>query len=122
MVLSLLVVAAICTAVGIGVGVSLNPRRSEQPEPSGLSSDTTVTQEQLQGEYYGTEGGIRFSSTVNATHVVLSITTTSGEYVVYIIHPLASNMTMMIVNDTNFMVMENDLQDHIDYDDYVIPK
>ena len=121
-VLSLLAIAVICTAIGIGVGVSLNHSRSEQSTPNGLSSDTTVTQEQLQGEYYGTEGGIRFSSTVNATHVMLSITTTSGEYVVYIIHPLASNMTMMGVNDTNFMVMEKDQQDHIDYDDYVIPK
>ena len=121
-VLSLLAIAAICTAIGIGVGVSLNRSRSEQPEPSGLSSDTTVTQEQLQGEYYGTEGGIRFSSTVNATHVVLSVTTTSGEHIVYIIHPLVSNMTMMGVNGTNFMLMENNQQDHIDYDEYVIPR
>ena len=121
-VLSLLAIAVICTAIGIGVGLSLTRGRSDQPSPSGLSSDTTVTQEQLQGEYYGTEGGIRFSSTVNATYVVLSITTTTGEYVLYIVHPLASNMTMMGVNDTNFLVMENDQKDHIDYDDYVIPK
>ena len=121
-VLSILAIAVICTAIGIGVGVSLLHSKSEQPSPSGLSSDTTVTQEQLQGEYYGTQGGIRFSSTVNATYVVLSITTTSGEHIVYIVHPLSSNMTMMGVNDTNFMVMENDLQDRIDYDDYVIPK
>ena len=121
-VLSILAITVICTAIGIGVGVSLTRSRSDQPPPSGLSSDTTVTQEQLQGEYYGTEGGIRFSSTVNVTYVVLSITTANGEHIVYIVHPLASNMTMMGVNDTNFMVMENDLQDHIDYDDYVIPK
>ena len=121
-VVSLLAITIICTAIGIGVGVSLTRSRSDQLSTSGLSSDTTVTQEQLQGEYYGTEGGIRFSSTVNATYVVLSITTTSGEHVVYIVHPLASNMTMMGVNDTNFLVMEKDQQDHIDYDDYVIPK
>ena len=121
-VLCVLAIAAICTAIGIGVGVSLNRSRSEQSPPSGLSSDTTVTQEQLQGEYYGSEGGIRFSTTVNATYVVLSITTTTGQHIVYIIHPLASNMTMMGVNDTNFMLMEKDQQDRIDYDDYVIPK
>ncbi len=121
-VLGLLAIAVICTAIGIGVGVSLTRNKSDQPSPSGLSSDTTVTQEQLQGEYYGTEGGIRFTSTVNATYVVLSITTTTGEHVVYIVHPLASNMTMMGVNDTNFLVMENDQQGHIDYDDYVIPR
>ena len=121
-VLSILAIAVICTAIGIGVGVSLSRSKSEQPSPNGLSSNTTVTQEQLQGEYYGTEGGIRFSSTVNATHVVLSITTTNGEHIVYIVHPLASNMTMMGVNDTNFMVMEKDQQDHIDYNDYIIPR
>ena len=121
-ILSLLAIAVICTAIGIGVGVSLPHSRSDQPSPSGLSSDTTVTQEQLQGEYYGTEGGIRFSSTVNATYVVLSVTTTTGEHVVYIVHPLASNMTMMGVNNTDFLLMERDQQDHIDYDDYVIPQ
>ena len=59
---------------------------------------------------------------MNATYVVLLITTTTGERVVYVINPLASNMTMMGVNDTNFLVMESDLKDHFDYDDYVIPR
>ena len=122
LIMSLLAIAVICTAIGIGVGVSLPHSRSDQPSPSGLSSDTTVTQEQLQGEYYGTEGGIRFSSTVNATYVVLSVTTTTGEHVVYIVHPLASNMTMMGVNNTNFLVMEHNQQNRINYDDYVIPR
>jgi hypothetical protein len=122
MILSLLAIAVVCTAIGIGVGVSLTRTNSDQPPPSGLSSDTTVTQQQLQGEYYGTEGGIRFTSTVNATYAVLSITTTSGEYVVYIVHPLASNMTMMGVNDTNFLVMERIQGNRINYDDYIIPR
>ena len=123
-VLSILAITIICTTIGIGVGLSLTRSKSDQPPPSGLSSDTTVTQEQLQGEYYGTEGGIHFSSTANATYVVLSITTTNREHIVYIVHPLASNMTMMGVNDTNFMVMEKDQQDHnvIDYNDYIIPR
>ena len=118
---SILAITVICTAIGIGVGVSLTHSRSEQSTPSGLSSDTTVTQEQLQGEYYGTEEGICFSATVNATYVVLSITTISGENVVYIVHPLTSNMTMMGVSDTNFMVMEKNQQNRINYDEYVIP-
>ena len=121
-VVSLFAIAIICTAISIGVGLSLTRSRSDQPSPSGLSSDTTVTQEQLQGEYYGTEGGIRFSSTVNATYAVLSITTTTGGYVVYIVHPLASNMTMMGVNNTDFLLMERNQQDVIDYEDYVIPR
>ena len=113
---------AITAAIGIGVGVSHTRSRSDQPSPSGLSSDTTVTQEQLQGEYYGTEGGIRFSSTVNATYVVLSITTTSGENIVYIVHQLASNVTTMRVNNTDFLLMERDDQDQIYYDEYVVPR
>ena len=59
---------------------------------------------------------------MNATYAVLSITTTTGGYVVYIVHPLASNMTMMGVNNTDFLLMEIDQQDHNDYEDYVIPR
>ena len=60
---------------------------------------------------------------MNATYAVLSITTTTGEYIVYIVHPLASNMTMMGVNNTDFLLMERNEQDHnIDYEDYVIPR
>ena len=59
---------------------------------------------------------------MNSTYAVLSITTTTGEYVVYIVHPLASNMTMMDVNNTDFLLMERNQQDHIDYEDYVIPR
>ena len=121
-ILSILAIAVICTAIGIGVGVSLTHNKSDQPPSSGLSSDTAVTQEQLQGEYYGTQGGIRFSTAMNATYAVLSITTTRGEHIVYIVHPLASNMTMIGVNDTNFLLIENNQQDYIDYDDYVIPR
>ena len=116
-VLIILGIAVICAAIGIGVGVSL----SKQERPSGLTANT-INQEELQGEYYGIQGGIHFSITVNATYFVLSITTTSGEQVVYAVHPIASNMTMVGVNETNFMVMERDQQDHINYDDYIIPK
>jgi hypothetical protein len=85
---SLLAIAVICTAIGIGVGVSgaVLAANLTHHHQSGLSSDTTVTQEQLQGEYYGTEGGIHFTSTVNATYTIHLITTTSGEHVVYIVH------------------------------------
>ena len=117
-VLIILSIAVICAAIGVGVGVSLTSHKSE---PMGLTANI-ITQEELQGEYYGTEGGIRFSSTVNATYFVLFITTTNGEQVVYIVHPMASNITMVGVNNTNFMVMERDQQDNIIYNDYVIPK
>ena len=59
---------------------------------------------------------------MNATYVVLLITTTIGGRVVHVINPLASSMTMMGVNDTNFLVMESNLKDYFDYDDYVIPR
>ena len=120
-ILIVLGIAVICIAIGVGVGVSLTNLKSEQEGPSGLITNT-ITQEELQGEYYGTEGSIRFSSTINATYFVLSITTTNGEQVVYIVHLMASNMTIMGVNNTDFMVMEIDQQGHIDFDDYVIPK
>ena len=118
-VLIILTIAIICAAIGVGVGVSIT--NHEEQGLLGLTANT-ITQEELQGEYYGTEGGIRFSSTINATHFILSITTTTGEQVVYIVHPMASNMTMLGVNDTDFMVMESNQQDHINYEGYIIPK
>ena len=42
-ILSLLAIAVICTTIGVGVGVFLSLGKSDQPPPSGLSSDTTVT-------------------------------------------------------------------------------
>ena len=40
----------------------------------------------------------------------------------YIVHPLASNMTMMGVNNTEFLLLESDQQVRINYVDYVIPR
>ena len=114
-------ISALAVAIGIGVGVPASQKTtSEQTATSGLIA-ITITPEELAGEYHGSDGGIQFQSTVNSTHIVVSITTTNGEPVVIIIHPLFSNMTMMGVNDTNFMVMENQ-PGRPRYDDYVIPK
>ena len=117
-------VSVVAVAIGVGVGVQSVSQASESKQTessaSGLTA-ITITQGELEGEYHGSEGGIHFQSVVNATYFVLSITTTSGEPILLIIHPLTSNMTMMGVNDTNFMVMENQ-PGRPQYDDYVIPK
>ena len=106
-------------AIGIGVGVSFSTGSESQQPASGLTT-ITISEEALEGEYHGPNGGIRFKSTVNSTYFVLSITTTSGEPVAFIIHPVVSNMTMVTVNSTNFMVMENQ-PGRARYDDYLIP-
>ena len=53
--------------------------------------------------------------------LLLSITTTDGEPIVLIVHPVVSNMTVMSVNNTEFVIFENAAR-RPKYDDYVIPK
>ena len=121
-VLLIIALIAAISAVAVGVGVGVGVFTSKQSAPAKGLSTITVTQEKLEGVYYGLNGdGILFSSTVNSTYFVLSITTTNGQPVVFIIHPVVSNMTIMSVNDTNFMIMENQ-PDRVKYDDYIIPK
>lgn len=113
---------AVISALAIGIGVGVSVSQSKQTAPSGGLSTITVTDEQLEGYYYSqNSGGIYFLSTSNSTHVVLLITTTDGQQIVYIVHPVVSNMTIMGVNDTNFMIMENQ-PDRPKYDDYVIDR
>ena len=119
----LLVVALMASlaavAIGVGVGVSVS-RSQPAPTASGLTT-ITVTPEELEGQYYGDNGGIHFRVTSNSSYAVVTITSASGEPVVFVIHPMVSNMTVMSVNNTNFMVMENQ-PERPKYDDYVLAK
>lgn len=110
-------IVAIILAVAVGVGIT---KASDPVEtPSGLTI-TVVTQEELKGEYHGIAGGIRFHSVVNSTYVVISVTRINGEVIIVVIHPVVLNMTMVSVNSTNFMIMEN-RPGRPEYDDYIVP-
>ena len=113
--LVLLAVAAV-VAVGVGVGVSVY----KQTPQKGLSV-IAISNEELRGEYHGSSGGIRFHVAVNSSFINLTVTTSSGEPVVHILHSLNSSMTMFGANNTNFLVMENQ-PGREKYADYVIPK
>lgn len=117
-------VASICAlfvTIGLAVGLSLTKNSESVPTPNGDGLTVLeITQEELQGEYRGLGGGILFQSTMNETFFTLSIIKRNGETLVIILHPLASNMTMMSVNNTNFMVMENQ-PGRAKYDGYVVP-
>ena len=117
--LLIIAVMAALSAVAIGVGVGVSVSKPQPVVQQGLTT-ITVTPEELEGEYYGQDGGIRFRSTVNSTYIIISITTSSGEPLVFVLHPVVSNMTMMSVNETNFMVMENQ-PGRAKYDDYLVP-
>ena len=101
------------TAVSIGVGVGVSR------QPGGLTV-IVITQEQLQGQYYGSAGGIHFQTTVNSSHVSLFVATESGEPVLNILHHVDLSMTMMGVKNATFLVMESK-SGHKTYMDYVIP-
>lgn len=115
-VLSALIAFVALAAIGIGLGTSLSVQQQQQ-DP-GLQA-VKVTQDMLEGEYYTAERGIRFRVLLTSTFVNFSVHSASGESVVFILHPVNSSMSIMGVQDTNFLFMENQTGR---YDEYVIPK
>ena len=119
--LAIILTTISCFITGVAAGIRLSLFRE-----SGLSANknnlrvNVITPEELQGEYYGSAGSIRFQSTVNSSHVSLFIATTSGEPVVRILHPVNLSMTMMCVKNASFLVIENQPGSH-KYVDFVIP-
>ena len=101
------------TAVSIGVGVGVS-RQS-----SGLTV-IVITREQLQGEYYGSAGGIHFQTTVNSSYVSLFVATEGRKAVLNIRHHVGLSMTLIGAKNTTFLVIENK-PGHKKYMDYVIP-
>ena len=107
-----LVVFAVVAALAIGIGVGVS-----QSQANTLTI-MTASPEELQGKYHNSiYGGIFFGTAVNDSFVYLSITTVNGEPVIHILHSVKSSMTMIGVNKTYFLIMENQPE----YADYVIP-
>ena len=120
--LIVLLVVAVCAIVAISVAVALS-LPSDQP-PTAPTSDglmvTTTTQEELSGEYYGSNGaGIRFQVVINSTYYTLIVTSIgTGMDVINVMHPQSSNMTMTSINSTTFMIMMNSTSQ---MNDYIVP-
>ena len=110
----LTLLAAAVLAIGIGVGVSKPEQISESVQVY------TLTEEELQGQYNGVNGGINFQSVVNDSHVYLSITTMDNRMIVLIIRPLDMPMAMMEVNETNMLFIEDQQAPEM-YAEYLIP-
>ncbi|XP_064399319.1 uncharacterized protein LOC135345793 [Halichondria panicea] len=116
-VLILTCVALLITAVlaiSIGVGIST----TQQQQVSGLQN-VFVSNNRLEGEYYGAQGSIHFQSTVNGTHFYYIVSTADGELIIMMVHPRESPMIMMEVNSTAFLLMKNEQGPN---DEYVIPE
>ena len=90
-------------AIGVGVGVS---QTGNEEKPSGLNV-ITATKNKIEGEYYGSAGGIYFLSCVNGSDTNLTITTSSGQIIISARHPQDSFMVMMSMNDTYFLFMKD---------------
>uniref|UniRef100_A0A1X7T1Q3 Uncharacterized protein n=1 Tax=Amphimedon queenslandica TaxID=400682 RepID=A0A1X7T1Q3_AMPQE len=119
--IALLVVAA-CAIIAISVSVALSLPSDQLPtEPTsdGLMV-TTTTQEELSGEYYGSNGaGIRFQVVINSTYYTLIVTSIStGMDIINVMHPQSTNMTMTSINSTMFMIMMNST---LQMNDYIVP-
>ena len=108
-------ILVIAMAIGVGVGVGVGVSR----QFIGLKV-IVITPEELQGEYYNTAGGIHFQTTVNSSFISLFVSTESGKPVVSILRHVNLSMTMIGVENTNFLVIERQ-QAHQKYVGYVIP-
>ena len=112
---SVVLLAGVVIAIGIGVGVSVQKQVTESLQVY------TLTQEELQGQYYSVNGGIYFLSKVNSSHVYISVTTDDDRMIVLVVRPLNTPMVMMDVNQTGFLLMENQQGPEM-YSEYLIPE
>ena len=115
--LTVLVITVTVIAVAVGIGVGISTMKAT----SGLKI-ISLSQNNLQGAYYGSNGGIVFQSTINSSYGYLAVSSsTNGASIVIVIHPMYTPMTMMGINDTNFLFMRNPSGSQEMYTDYVIP-
>ena len=91
------------------------------PMEKGKLNVITITQEEIEGEYHSSMGGIHFRSVVKGEYHFLSITTADGEPIVIAKQPHNST-TFMTLSGTDFLIM-NDLSDSglTKYTDYIVP-
>ena len=115
LVICLILLAGSAIAIGIGVGVSVPKQETESVQVY------TLTEEELRGQYYGINGGIYFQSKINSSHVYFSVTTDDGRMIVLFVRPLNTPMVMMDVNQTGFLLMENQQGSEM-YSEYLIPE
>ncbi|XP_019857118.1 PREDICTED: uncharacterized protein LOC109585467 isoform X1 [Amphimedon queenslandica] len=120
--LIVLLAVVVCAIIAISVAVALSlpsDQPTTEPTSDGLMV-TTTTQEELSGEYYGSNGaGIRFQVVINSTYYTLIVTSIStGMDVINVMHPQSTNMTMTSINSTTFMIMMNSTSQ---MNDYIVP-
>ena len=80
-VLVIIIIVVIAVTIGVGVGISATK------QTSGLKI-ISLSQNNLQGAYYGSNGGILFQSTINSSYGYLAVSSTNGASIVIIVHPM----------------------------------
>ena len=119
----LVAIVAVSVATGVGVGVSISQAvTGAEQEESGLDV-SVVTKEKLEGWYCNPGRGIHFLSTINESGYYLSITTIEGKNIYIVIKSQNAPMTMMTLNDSYFLVIENYTSDgQMNRVDYIVPR
>lgn len=112
----LVAILVIVSVVGIGIGLGKYFGSHGKPCERSLSlgrglkrglNIITVTEKKVEGEYYGSAGGIYFSvSNVNGSDTDLTITANTGENIIGARHPPDSSMAMLSLDTTHFLFMK----------------
>ncbi len=106
----------------LAISVALPMETEVQPgTEEGKLNVITITQEEIEGEYHSSMGGIRFRSVVRGEYHFLSITTADGEPLVIAKQPHNST-TLMTLSGTDFLVMKGPSDSGLSkYTDYIVP-
>lgn len=114
----LLILAAL---MAVAVSLPGTLLEGDNKEEGGKLNVITVTQQEIEGEYHASEGGIHFHCIVRGEYHYLSVTTADGEPLVISKQPHNSTM-LMSLGGTEFLVMRNPSgSGESKYSDYIIP-
>ena len=106
----------------LAISIALPMETEVQPDAkNGKLNVLTITQEEIEGEYHSSTGGIHFRSIVRGEYHFLSITTAGGEPLVIAKQPHDST-TLMTLSGTDFLVMKQPSGSGLTkYTDYIVP-
>ena len=108
------------TLLAISVALPMETEVQSDAEKGKLNV-ITITQEEIEGEYHSSMGGIHFRSVVRGEYHFLSITTADGEPLVIAKQPHNSTM-LMTLSGTDFLVMKRPSDSGPSkYMDYIVP-
>ena len=118
---ALILSTLLAISVALPMETEVQQEMMEEDAERGKLNVITITQEEIEGEYHSSMGGIHFRSVVRGGYHFLSITTADGEPLMIAKQPRNST-TLMTLSGTDFLVMKRPSDSGLSkYTDYIVP-